>query len=243
MAGHARRTEIGQPVEDARARIALLTAWRRGAGVAAVAAAGSTAIGLPGSVGPPVALGTALCVIGGAQAALCCCLRQCVLCPKLAEIPAVALYRDRLCSGRNRRGLAISLRRIAHPSPAARASPYVLWDRVALVRDELLALADELESADTVDPHTMIEIRQLLSNGLQSPLLNDRLPAAGAISVVRCARFRLITAPLQDPIRGSVPASVTSVPALSRRRRAARAPRSEDRHGGIAESRIRQRDR
>jgi hypothetical protein len=35
----------------------------------------------------------------------------------------------------------------------------VLWDRVALVRRELVVLADELESADIVDPRTMIEIQ------------------------------------------------------------------------------------
>jgi hypothetical protein len=133
-------------------------AWRRGAGVAAIAAVGLVATGLLASVGALAAFGTAVCVIAGAQAALRCCLRQYVLRPELAEIPAVALYRDRLCSGRNRRGLAISARRMAHPSPAARASPYVLWDRVALVPDELLALADELESADTADPHTMLQI-------------------------------------------------------------------------------------
>jgi hypothetical protein len=77
--------------------------------------------------------------MGGVETALRCFLRECALCPGLAEISAVARYRETLCSPTNRRKLAISLRRMARPSPAARASPYVLWDRVALVRDELLA--------------------------------------------------------------------------------------------------------
>jgi len=51
----------------------------------------------------------------------------------------------------------------------------VLWDRVALVRCELVVLADELESADIVDPRTMIEIKTLLSSGRDSALLNDQI--------------------------------------------------------------------
>lgn len=51
----------------------------------------------------------------------------------------------------------------------------MLWDRVALVRCELVVLADELESADIVDPRTMIEIKTLLSSGRDSALLNDQI--------------------------------------------------------------------
>jgi hypothetical protein len=220
------RHEFCRQVEDARIRIALLVAWRRGAGAGAVLSAGFLATGLLGSVGPLIAFGTAICVMGGVEIVLRCALRQDVLCPEFAEIEAVARYRDRLCSARNRRRLATWLRSTARPSPAVRGSPYVLWDRVALGREELLALADELESAHTIDPRTMIEIKELLSNGRDSPLLNEHLPAAAVISTVRCARFRVITAPLQDSLGRSALTPIRPGPAPNSGPRASHTPDS-----------------
>jgi len=208
-----RRSESCQRAEDTTTRIAFLMGWRRGAGAAAVSCVGLLATGPLGRVGPLVGLGTAISVMGGVEIAVRCVLRRCVLCPEIAQISAMARYRDRLCSARNRRRLAKWLRGTARPSHAARASPYVLWARVALVREQLLLLADELESADTIDPRTMIEIRTLLSNGRDSPLLNDQIPAAELVSTVRCARFRVITAPLQNSIGGSALAPIAPGPA------------------------------
>jgi hypothetical protein len=159
------------------------------------------ASGLLGIVRALVCLAIAVSIIASVEIALLCLLRKCALRPELADIPAVGRYRERLCSARTRLLLATSMRRTAQASPRAQISSYVLWDRVALVRDELLALADELESADTVDPRTIIEIRELLSNGRDSPLLNDRLPTAALVNTVRCARFRLATAPIERSIR------------------------------------------
>jgi hypothetical protein len=89
----------------------------------------------------------------------------------------------------------------------------VLWERVGPAREELVALADELESAEVVDPHTIIELQRLLSCGCGSPLLNPRLPASELVSWVRRARFQIVTAPLRaEPDRRSsaLPAAASS---------------------------------
>ena len=196
-------------MEDARTRISLLTAWCRGAAVAAVASLALALTGPLGMVAPLAGLTAAILVLGGAETARRCFLRQCAPCPELAEITAVAQYRERLCSARSRRRLAGALRRTARDSPAARANPYVLWDRVALVGDELVALADELESASAGDTRAMIEIKTLLCDGRDSPLFNDQLPSELLLSTVRCLRFRVITVPLKDSVG---PSGITSVP-------------------------------
>jgi hypothetical protein len=164
-------------------------------------------------VAPLAGFAAGMCVLGGAETARRCFLRKCAACAELGEITAVARYRERLCSARSRRSLAGALRRTARDSPAARADPYVLWGRVALVRDELLALADELESAGAGDPRAMIEIKTLLCDGRDSPLLNDQLPAELLLSTVRCARFRVITVPLND---STGPSAITSFPGSRR---------------------------
>lgn len=212
-------------MEDAANRISLLMAWRRGAVSAAVCSGALLATGVIGLIRALVGFGSALCVMGGVETALRCFLRECTLHPELAQIAAVARYRERLCSARSRCRLATWLRSTVRDSHAARSSPYVLWHRVALVSDELLALADELESADAVDPRTMIEIKRLLCDGQDSPLLNERLPAAAAGSAILSARFRVITAPLQDSVGRSAD-PVAHVPASQTRRRTSRSSRS-----------------
>lgn len=171
-------------------------------------------------VAPSAGFAAAICMLGGAETARRCFLRKCAPCAELAEITAVARYRKGLCSARARRRLAGALRRTARDSPAARANPYLLWGRVSLVRDELLALADELESAGAGDPRAMIEIKTLLCDGRDSPLLNDQLPSELLLSTVRCARFRVITVPLKDSIGPSAITSVPPVPAAQPRPRA-----------------------
>jgi hypothetical protein len=207
-------------VEDDGTRIAFLTAWCRGAAVAAAASLALAVTGPLGVVAPLAGFAAAMCVLGGAEAARRCLLRRCAACGELAEIIAVARYRERLCSARSRRRLAGALRRTARDTPAARADPYLLWSRVALVRDELMALADELESASGGDPRAMIEIKTLLCDGRDSPLLNDQLPSELLLSTVRCARFRVITVSLKDSPGPSATASVPPVPTAQPRRRA-----------------------
>jgi hypothetical protein len=194
-------------MEDARTRISLLTAWCRGAAVAAVASLALAVTGPFGMVAPSAGFAAAICVLGGAETARRCFLRKCAPCAEFGEITAVARYRRRLCSARSRRRLAGALRRTARDSPAARANPYLLWSRVALVRDELTALADELESASAGDPRAVIEIKTLLCDGRDSPLLNDQPPPELLLSTVRCARFRVITVPVKDSTGPSAIAS------------------------------------
>jgi hypothetical protein len=84
----------------------------------------------------------------------------------------------------------------------------------------------------------MVEVKQLLSNGRDSPLLNEGLPAAAAVSALRCARFRVITAPLRDYIGRSATAPITTDQRLAHARRGGYALPSES-----AQPPIRQRDR
>ncbi len=229
-------------MDDARTWISLLTAWRRGAAVAALSSVALVVTGLLGTVAPLVGFGTAICVIGGVETARRCFLRKCALCGELEEISAVARYRERLCSARSRRKLATWLRDIARDSHAAGASPYVLWGRVALVQHELLALADELESADAIDARTMIEIRTLLGDGRDSPLLNDQIPPAALVSTIRCARFRAITSSRHDSIERVAIGPVGPVPASGSGRRVSHAPSSRYSLDESARDRIRARD-
>ena len=229
-------------MEVAARRISLLVAWRRGAAAAALCSGGVLASGLLGPAAPLAGIGIAVGITAGVDIALRSFLRKCALCRELTEIPAVARYRDRLCSVRRRRQLATWLRRIASASPRAQSSPLVLWGRVALVRDELVVLADELESADTVDPRTMVELHELLSSGRDSPMLNDQLPASELSTAILRARFRLVTAPLQRTIHESAVASDAAFAAPGRDRRAADGRPSADARDEDALRRTRQAD-
>jgi hypothetical protein len=51
----------------------------------------------------------------------------------------------------------------------------LLGERVALVRADLLELADRLERTDDPDPGSIGALRELLSNGCDSPLYNADL--------------------------------------------------------------------
>lgn len=224
-------------VEAAVARISFLVAWRRGSAVGALSSGALLVSGWLGTGGPLTGLGIALWLLMSSEIALVCFVRRCALTPELAEIPAVARRRARLCSGRRRRALGAALRATALPSSRARYNDFVLWDRVPLVRDELLALADELESAETVEPRTMLDVNELLCNGVDSPLLNKRVPAAALVSVVRCIRFRLLTAPLQRAIEGPevAPAAGVAASADDPRLTTAEHARAREKTGSVRE--------
>jgi hypothetical protein len=160
--------------------------------VAALLSAGLLGSGSLGTVGPAAGLVAALGIMAGAHISLHTRVAECTLSAELANIPQVARHRRKLCSSRRRRGVAASLRWLALASRGDRANPFVVWDRVSTFGEELLALARELEEADTVDPHTMVQLDRLLCDGSNSPLLNEQLPESELASTLRCIRFRLV---------------------------------------------------
>jgi hypothetical protein len=176
-------------------RIAVFTSWRRGSAAAAVVCGVALALGwLHSSTGVLVGLAVALLIGVEAHFALRRLVVRCVLLSQAVGVPAVTRCRQRLCSMERRYALAAAARQLAGASGAGRRSEFVLWDRVALVRSQLLALADGLESVDDVDPRTMLELHRLLSDGRDSPLLNPERPTAELLVTLRCLLFRLATA-------------------------------------------------
>jgi hypothetical protein len=82
---------------------------------------------------------------------------------------------------RNRSALVQLLRRTAdgtHDTDRVRDRREALHYRAAAVRTPLLELAAVLEHAHDPDPATVAELRELLSNGRDSPLYNAKIPAA-----------------------------------------------------------------
>jgi hypothetical protein len=75
----------------------------------------------------------------------------------------------------------------------------VLFERLGPVRDELLAVAAELEAAPELDVRTMAEIIRLLTDGAHSPLLNVTVPESELAVLLRRIRFRLVTARAPAP--------------------------------------------
>jgi hypothetical protein len=84
-----------------------------------------------------------------------------------------------LLGTRNRLTIARWLRRTANrtpgPDPLGRRRELLLCGRVALVRNDLLALADLLERTEDPDPDSVQALRALLRNGCDSPLYNADL--------------------------------------------------------------------
>jgi hypothetical protein len=148
-----------------------------------------------GTVGPLAGIAIGLGIMAGAHVSLHAFVGRCALSSELAGIPAVERRRRSLCSARKRRELGCALRSLVSASAWEKKNPYVLWDRVSLVADELLALADELEYADGVDPRTVVEVDRLLCDGRDSPMLNPQLPASELASALLHMRFRLLTGP------------------------------------------------
>jgi hypothetical protein len=84
--------------------------------------------------------------------------------------------RARLLSARERRILVRWLRRTANRppdrDPLRRRREVLLCDRVAVARTDLLEIAAVLEQADDPDPARVAALRDLLSDGCESPLYN-----------------------------------------------------------------------
>jgi hypothetical protein len=82
----------------------------------------------------------------------------------------------RLTPARAHRRLARRLRRLAgaapEPDPVRRRYVYLLVDRVADARDDILEVADLIEQAATADPSCLAEVRRLLTSGCDSALYN-----------------------------------------------------------------------
>ena len=79
-------------------------------------------------------------------------------------------------SRRTQRRLVASLRRLASREPprsgTRRRFEVLLHDRVALVRDDLLEIAELLERAPDPEPWCVTELHRLLTDGCESPLFN-----------------------------------------------------------------------
>ena len=99
-----------------------------------------------------------------------------------------------------RREVAGSLRRIAAQRRTSRheVAP-LLVGRLAPVRDDLLAVAEEVERAPSLPPGTMAEIMRLITDGVKSPLLNEAVPEGELALLLRRIRFQLATA--RDDVR------------------------------------------
>jgi hypothetical protein len=79
-------------------------------------------------------------------------------------------------SRRTQRRLVASLRRLARlESPRGgirRRFEVILYDRIALVRTDLLEIAELLEQAPDPDSRCMTELQRLLTDGCESALFN-----------------------------------------------------------------------
>ena len=118
------------------------------------------------------------------------------------EVPELARARRRMVTDAQRRAMARSLREIAvqRSVPRTAVAPLLLA-RVAPVRGELLAMADELEHAPRLDPRTMAELTGLITDGARSPLLNEAVPEPELAVLLRRIRFRLASASAGDQLR------------------------------------------
>jgi hypothetical protein len=87
-------------------------------------------------------------------------------------IPEIRRRAQDIASMESRRALAVSVRNRLTPVPG-----YSLATRVAAAAQELVALASQLEDEElALDPACAVRCLQLLTNSMDSPLLNDLLP-------------------------------------------------------------------
>lgn len=191
--------DVNSLAEAARL-LATRAAWRIG-GV--VAAAVATALGIAGALVPAAAalgvvLGVAIAVT--AHLAREMRLEEWAARDDLAALPALARARRRLVADQRRREVAGSLRRIAaQPRTSRHDVAPLLVGRLAPVRDDLLAVAEEVERARDLHPATMVEINRLITDGVKSPLLNEAVPEGELALLLRRIRFQLATA--RDDVR------------------------------------------
>ena len=187
-------------LEEAARLLATRAAWRAGG---AAAAAVAIALGVAGALGPAAAaLGVVVAVAIAATAHLAREMRleEWAARDDLAALPELAEARRRLVADARRREVAGSLRWIAAQRRTSRydVAP-LLVGRLAPVRDELLAVAEEVERAPALRPATMVEISRLITDGVRSPLLNEAVPEGELAMLLRRIRFQLATA--RDDVR------------------------------------------
>jgi hypothetical protein len=111
----------------------------------------------------------------------------------------------RPASPRRRRALAQWLRRTAElpiHRDRARRFEVLLRDRVALVRPDLLELADMLERTDDPDPACVETLSELLRNGCDSPLYNSAVHESELRATLYFARAALLKS--GPPLNGTV---------------------------------------
>ncbi len=101
----------------------------------------------------------------------------------------------RLTPARARRRIARRVRRLAgatpEPDPVRRRHVFLLVDRVADVRDDLLEVADLIEQAATADPRCLTEVRRLLTSGCDSALYNPDIHVSELHASMYFLRCRL----------------------------------------------------
>jgi hypothetical protein len=98
-------------------------------------------------------------------------------------IPEVRARAEQVAAMKSRRTLAVSIRNLLK---ASRLSPSA---RVAAAAEELEALASELEDDElALDPACAVLCQRLLTDGIESPLLNTGLPGEDVRTRVRQIR-------------------------------------------------------
>ena len=111
------------------------------------------------------------------------------------SLPSRGAEPARPAPARARRRLARRLRRLAvrspEPDPVRRRFVFVLVDRVADVRDDLLEVADLIEQAATADPSCLAEVRRLLTSGCDSALYNPDIHVSELHTSMYFLRCRL----------------------------------------------------
>jgi hypothetical protein len=189
-----------ESLEEAARLLGSRAAWRAGA---VVAAAVAVVLGLAGALdAPAAALGVVVAVTIAVTSHLARQMRLEAWAARddLAALPELAQARRRLVADEHRREVAGSLRRIAAQRRTSRhdVAP-LLVGRLAPVRDDLLAVAEDVERAPALHPATMVEITRLITDGVKSPLLNEAVPEGELPLLLRRIRFQLATAP--DDVR------------------------------------------
>jgi hypothetical protein len=189
-----------ESLEHAARLLGSRAAWRTGATAAAAVVA---VLALAGALEPAAAaLGVVVAVTIAVTAHLAREMRleEWAARDDLAALPELARARRRLVGDARRREVAGSLRRIAAQRRTSRhdVAP-LLVRRLAPVRDDLLAVAEEVERAPALQPGTMVEITRLITDGVKSPLLNEAVPEGELALLLRRIRFELATA--RDGVR------------------------------------------
>jgi hypothetical protein len=126
-----------------------------------------------------------------------------------------------------RRVVVRSLRRIAsraeESNPIARYGQPLLQYRAAAVRSELLEIAAALERAQSPAPASVATLRELLTNGCDSPLYNPDIHVSELRATLNHARAGLWgqDAPRPEAIRDDAGSNAPHVDEISRARASA----------------------